>query len=218
MLWLHLCHQNNAPQYYFYSTAVLLPLASLPSSWVYLCSLSPHDTQHLPFPKQITGSLVFGFVCVLFPLCAPNSPFSVGISCSLSSELRHHYLLKVFSSHPCPQTGELHFLSASGFVAYLTVILKLSPIVGCFTCPYSSWFSSIVPAYLPHPHYYPVLPRNLSGDSSDLNGSTVSCPPLVSSTHGSSCCFFMAPTTLWAYFMKVCLCFLLTPLASALCT
>lgn len=95
MLWPHLCHQNNAPQYYFYSTPVLLPLASLPSSWVYLCSLSPHDTyKHLQFPRQ-SHALVFGFVCVLFPLRAPNSPFSVEFSCSLSSELRHHYLLKV---------------------------------------------------------------------------------------------------------------------------
>ena len=146
-------------------------------------------------------------MCVLFPLRGPNSPFSVGFWCSLSSQFRHHYLLKVFSRYPCPQTGELRFLSASGFVTYLTIILNLSPIVACFTRPYSSWFSSVLPASLPHPHHYPTLPRNLSGDPSDFNGSTKSCPPLISSTHGFSCCFFMAHATVWGYFMKVCLLF-----------
>lgn len=216
MLWPYLCHQNNAPQYYFYSTPVLLPLASLPSSWVYLCSLSPHDTyKHLQFPRQITCSRLWICVCVLCVHQTAPSLLDSRAASVLSLDITTSWK---FSSYPCPQTGELHFLSASGFVAFLTVILNLSPIVACFTCPCSSWFSSVVPACLPHLHYYPVLPRNLFEDSSDLNGSTVSCPPLVSSTHGSLCCFFMAPTTVWGYFMKVCLCFLLTPLGSALCT
>lgn len=201
LLWLWVCQQNTVLQYCYYLAPVSLPLASLPSSWACLCSLSPHNIyKHLQFPKHVTRSLVSGSVCVLFPLFSPNSSSSVGFLCILSSQLRYHYLLKVLYSHPCPRAVKLPFLSVSrhgGLPKHNTESLSYSCLL------YSSLFLLVFissPVYLPHLYCYPVLPRDFFGDDSDFNDSTKSSPPPILPTHGSLYHFFMAPTTVWGCF------------------
>lgn len=61
---------------------------------------------------------------------------------SLSSQLRYHYLIKVFSSCPHPWAGELPFPSvciAWCFPHYNTELYSLRHSC-CFTCPFSSYF------------------------------------------------------------------------------
>lgn len=71
---------------------------------VLLCSLSPHDTRkRSQFPTRVKHSLVSGSLCVVSPACTSQTILPLLDShASFSSQLRRHYLPKMFSHCPTP--------------------------------------------------------------------------------------------------------------------